>query len=94
MPKGLYNASELGGLSIEKFCDALRAEGFPAAPDTTLQLHEHPYFGLNDKTPLKWTQLHHSRVMYMPWFKHPEQAIIEQYVAAVHKVIFHHRKLL
>jgi perosamine synthetase len=42
--RGLYNAKELGGLSIVKFCDALRAEGFGTAPGANFPLHLHPVF--------------------------------------------------
>jgi hypothetical protein len=41
-PHGLYKADELGGLPIERFCEALRAEGFPAAPGANGPLHVHP----------------------------------------------------
>ncbi|PID57706.1 hypothetical protein CSB45_05590 [candidate division KSB3 bacterium] len=44
-PQGLYRAEELGGLSCEKFCEAVRAEGvsncYPGGNDP---LHLHPVF--------------------------------------------------
>lgn len=43
--KGLYNADELGGLSCEKFCEAVRAEGVDAChPGVNAPLHLHPVF--------------------------------------------------
>ncbi len=39
---GLYVAEELGGLPLGKFCEALRAEGFPAAAGANFPLHTHP----------------------------------------------------
>ena len=41
---GLYNSEELHGLSILKFCEALRAEGFPTYPGGNYPLHTHPVF--------------------------------------------------
>jgi len=41
-PHGLYVAEELGGLSIHKFCEAVRAEGVPTSPGANLLLHLHP----------------------------------------------------
>lgn len=40
---GIYHAEELGGLPLELFCKALRAEGFPAQPGGNRPLHTHPY---------------------------------------------------
>ena len=41
---GLYRPEELGGLSVTRFCEALRAEGFPAAPGCNAALHSHELF--------------------------------------------------
>jgi perosamine synthetase len=44
---GHYLPEELGGLSVSRFCEALRAEGVPeASPGANLPLHLHPL--LND----------------------------------------------
>ena len=40
--RGLYVAEELGGLPLVRFCEALRAEGFPASPGANQPLHLHP----------------------------------------------------
>ena len=48
-PQGLYRSDELGGLSCEKFCEAVRAEGvsncYPGGNDP---LHLHPVFHTAD----------------------------------------------
>lgn len=44
-PHGFYVASELGGLSITRFCEAVRAEGVSdCRPGCNLPLHLHPIF--------------------------------------------------
>jgi dTDP-4-amino-4,6-dideoxygalactose transaminase len=43
-PAGLYVPRELGGLSIDKFCEAARAEGCPLNPVPNFPLHMHPLF--------------------------------------------------
>jgi len=42
--KGLYRREELGGLSLTRFCEAVRAEGAPASPGANSPLHLHPLF--------------------------------------------------
>lgn len=43
--RGLYRAEELGGLPIEKFCEAVRAEGFGGcAAGANFPLHTHAVF--------------------------------------------------
>ncbi len=42
--RGLYNADELGGLPIAKFCQAVSAEGFGTYPGANFPLHLHPVF--------------------------------------------------
>jgi dTDP-4-amino-4,6-dideoxygalactose transaminase len=41
-PHGLYVPEELGGLSVEDFCAAVRAEGAGTSPGANLLLHRHP----------------------------------------------------
>jgi len=44
-PVGHYKREELGGLSITRFCEAVRAEGLPDfAPGCNRALHTHPLF--------------------------------------------------
>ena len=48
-PVGLYEAEELGGLSITRFCDALIAEGVVnVGPGVNAPLHKHPLFSTID----------------------------------------------
>jgi dTDP-4-amino-4,6-dideoxygalactose transaminase len=47
-PHGLYLCQELGGLSISRFCEAVRAEGAPASPGVNKALHLHPVFNTLD----------------------------------------------
>jgi dTDP-4-amino-4,6-dideoxygalactose transaminase len=39
---GLYAPEELNGLSIQKFCEAVRAEGVSCSPGANFPLHQHP----------------------------------------------------
>jgi dTDP-4-amino-4,6-dideoxygalactose transaminase len=43
---GIYVREELDGLSIDRFCEAVRAEGVGASPGANFPLHTHPL--LND----------------------------------------------
>ena len=45
-PHGLYFPEEMGGISVQKFCEAVRAEGAMANPGMSDLLHPHPV--LND----------------------------------------------
>lgn len=47
-PHGLYYRSELEGLSISRFCQAVRAEGVPCSPGVNKALHTHPVFNSLD----------------------------------------------
>lgn len=42
--KGRYAAEELGGLPIQKFCEAVRQEGCLTSPGANAPLHLHPLF--------------------------------------------------
>src|SRR5262249_51686772 len=39
---GHYRPEELGGLSLRRFCEAVRAEGCPCSPGGNFPLHRHP----------------------------------------------------
>jgi dTDP-4-amino-4,6-dideoxygalactose transaminase len=41
---GLYHPEELGGLSVTRYAQAVRAEGVPCQPGVNLPLHLHPLF--------------------------------------------------
>lgn len=41
-PKGLYRPEELNGLSVDRFAEAVRAEGSACSPGCNFALHTHP----------------------------------------------------
>ena len=44
-PHGIYHPEELGGLSVDRFCQAIRAEGVDSCwPGGNYCLHTHPFF--------------------------------------------------
>ncbi|MBP1992507.1 DegT/DnrJ/EryC1/StrS family aminotransferase [Paenibacillus eucommiae] len=107
-PHGFYVGSELGGLSVTRFCEALQAEGaVDCSPGCNLPLHLHPLFHEADIYGHgKPTRIAHSqkdirqgagslpvtegvnaRVFAIPWFKHNDSSIIDEYVHAFRKVI-------
>lgn len=47
-PLGLYRSDELEGLSIGRFCEAVRCEGAPSSPGGNAPLHLHPVFNSID----------------------------------------------
>ncbi|MDD4152846.1 MAG: hypothetical protein PHD91_03925, partial [bacterium] len=47
-PLGHYRPEELGGLSVNRFCEALRAEGMQSGPGCNKALHQHPLFSSVD----------------------------------------------
>ena len=42
VPHGLYRSEELEGLSVSRFCEAVRAEGASCSPGCNFALHTHP----------------------------------------------------
>jgi dTDP-4-amino-4,6-dideoxygalactose transaminase len=47
-PVGHYRPEELGGLSVERFTEAVRAEGVPSGAGCNFPLHLHPVFNEAD----------------------------------------------
>jgi dTDP-4-amino-4,6-dideoxygalactose transaminase len=47
-PRGLYRPEELGGLSVSRFAEAVRAEGSFCTPGVNRPLHLHPLFNTCD----------------------------------------------
>src|SRR5690606_8152980 len=104
--RGLYNADELGGLPIAKFCEAVTAEGCPTSPGANFALHKHAAFhdadiygdgkptmvanGTRDVRQgagaLPVSEAIATRAFGIPWFKHYDESVIEQYAAAYRKV--------
>ncbi len=46
--RGLYRADELGGLTAERFCEAVTAEGSPTVPGANIPMHLHPVLNTAD----------------------------------------------
>ncbi len=46
--RGLYRGEELEGLSVGRFCEAVRAEGGIASPGANAAMHLHPFFNTVD----------------------------------------------
>ncbi len=46
--RGLYRGEELEGLSVSRFCEAVRAEGGGTYPGANAALHPHPFFNTVD----------------------------------------------
>jgi len=40
--RGLYRPERIGGLSVQRFCEAVAAEGVPTSPGANFPLHLHP----------------------------------------------------
>ena len=63
LPLGLFDEEELPGLSVTRFCEALRAEGFDAKPGCNTALHDHPIFNTvdiyNDGKPTRFANSNH-----------------------------------
>ncbi len=114
-PKGLYKAEELGGLSCDKFCQAVRAEGVDICyPGANNPLHVHSVFhdadifsqgvptmvsfGQRDvrqkQGALPVSEKINEIAFSIPWFKHYEPDIIQQYAAAYKKVAAQADKIL
>ena len=98
-------AEELDGLTCERFCEAIRAEGVRSIPGTNYPLHKHPYFLASDatgsgrektETPeyLPVSENTSKTVFTIPWFKHYRPEIIDRYIAVFRKVITNCKELL
>lgn len=113
--RGIYKSEELGGLSVTRYCEAVRAEGVPeATPGCNLPLHTHALFNTadiyGDGKPTRIANSKHdilgmdndltvaenfgSSVYAIPWFKHFDKSIIEEYAEAYRKVALNYKELL
>ncbi|MFA7232381.1 MAG: DegT/DnrJ/EryC1/StrS family aminotransferase [Victivallaceae bacterium] len=108
--RGLYKSEAFGGLSVKRFCDAVTAEGtLGFSPGCNNALNLHPLFYSIDvygdncptnKAPkvipgsLPVTEGIQKCVFAVPWFKKFDRELIENYAAAVRKVVDHHEELL
>jgi dTDP-4-amino-4,6-dideoxygalactose transaminase len=107
-PHGFFISEELKGLSIARFCEALRAEGINIVnPGCNLPLHKHRIFTHTDvygsgqptNSGLKHTELPVAnavaeRTFYIPWFKKFVPSEIDRYVDIFKLVIENHKELL
>ena len=111
---GLYRPEELEGLSVTRFCEALRAEGVPASPGCNAALHSHELFRTADvygdgkptrianadrdvrelDKDLVNAEITGAHTYSIPWFKHYDPAVIEQYANAFKKVSANYKELL
>ena len=111
---GLYVPEELEGLSVTRFCEALRAEGVPASPGCNAALHSHELFRTADvygdgkptrianadrdvrelDKDLVNAEATGAHTYSIPWFKHYDPAVIEQYANAFKKVSANYKELL
>ncbi len=94
--RGLYRAEELGGLSCEKFCEAVRAEGFAGcAPGANWALHQHLFYReRSGESSLPVTERIAEIAFGVPWFKHFVPGEIDAYVEMFRKVARNHAQLL
>jgi hypothetical protein len=113
-PRGLYVKEELDGLSCEKFCEAVCAEGFFCGAGANAPLHIHPFFHKVDifntgkPTAISFGQRNVRQspgtlpvsesireiAFGVPWFKHCDKKLIDQYVDLFRKVVENHKDLL
>lgn len=107
-PVGLYAPEELGGLPVEKFIDAVNAEGGRSGRGINAPLHRFPFFTTSDvygdgkpsngraqsDADLPVASAIGSRAYGIPYFKHYRPEIIERYAAAFKKVAQQADKLL
>jgi dTDP-4-amino-4,6-dideoxygalactose transaminase len=105
-----YRPAELDGLQVERFCQALRAEGCHEAdrPGSTCPLNLHPLF--QDPAPLFPTyrgtvryapgdfpvaeRIHHHTIKLPIWHRDEDLQLAGQYAAAIRKVSTHYQDLL
>ena len=105
---GHYVPEDLGGLSITRFAQAVRAEGAACSAGANRALHTHPLFregwpGLahiaedrpvRDPAILPVSDALGARTFFTPWFKHDRPDEIEQVADAYRKVALGYPDLL
>ena len=94
--RGLYRSEELGGLSCEKFCEAVRAEGYAGcAPGANWPLHTHIFYReRSGDFVLPVSERIHEIAFAVPWFKHLDTDKIDAYAEIFRKVARNHTQLL
>ena len=113
---GIYVPEELGGLSVTRFTEAIRAEGVEGGVTAGCNrpLHTHPVFQTADvfdegkptriansetdiremDTDLEVSENIGKYTFHLPWFKHFDKELIEQYAGAFRKVCENYKDLL
>ena len=100
VPVARYYSEELHGLSLNRFCEAVRAEndGF-CGPNLNTCLHTHNFFrhyadipSDNNDDVLRASV--EKECFTAPWFKHFDKEWIEKYAAGYRKVVENHEQLL
>lgn len=89
---GLYRPEELGGLSITRFAEAVRAEGALCQPGANLPLHQHRLLG--PQPPLPISEGIGRRTFFCPWFKKFQPEKLDEYALAYRKVAENAKALL
>lgn len=105
-----YEPEQLGGLSVERFLDAVHAEGATAVdrPGSTRPLADHPLFQqpgglLPGYTDLPGpaaggfpvaTRVHHRMLKLPVWHREEDVHLADAHVAAISKVARHHKDLI
>lgn len=100
IPVARYYPEELHGLSVNRFCEAVRAEnGAFCGPNFNTCLHLHNFFreyahipSDSDDTILQASV--DKQCFSAPWFKHFDKEWIERYAAGFRKVVENHEQLL
>lgn len=98
-PHGLYVAEELHGLSVNRFCEAVRAEiDGQCGPGGNECLHTHKFFtefavNKTDEDPTLQKSVD-IECFSIPWFIHCDKEWIERYASGFRKVIENHEQLL
>lgn len=107
-PHGLYHPEELEGLSIQRFCEALQAEGIIGfRPGCNTALAEHRLFYATDvygsgtatnfsgkSKNLSISDKIQEHTFHIPWFKKFRPKEIDQYAEKVKLVIDNYQSLL
>lgn len=105
-----YRSDQLGGLSRERFCAAVQAEGCVELdmPGSTRPLNLHPLFqdpiklfpGYQGSTRYRpgdfpVAERYHETTLKLPvWDRPDDDGITDLYIRAIRKVVDHHRDLL
>ncbi len=93
-PRGLFHAEELDGISCADFCAEAAAAGVTGCrPGANFPLHRHAFFAsCGEPEALPWSDRIAEYAFAVPWFKHDDPAIIEDYAARLRAVAEKHAR--